>query len=99
MTELKELISEKTVQQVRTGVLPDCTREEFDRRLRRLREEMDRAGVDGLLLTQESNVRYATGWYEVCWTIQGYFWMAFIPRDPALPPALIVCSAIFSNKA
>jgi len=92
LTELKELIREKTVQQVRTGVLPDCTREEFDRRLRRLREEMDRAGVDGLLLTQETNVRYATGWYEVCWAIQGYFWMAFIPRDESLPPALIVCS-------
>ena len=78
--------------QVRTGVLADCTREEFDRRLRRLREEMARTGVDGLLLTQESNVRYATGWYEVCWVIQAYFWMAFIPRDENLPPMLIIPS-------
>ena len=92
MTELKEIIREKTTRQARTGLFPDCTRQEFDRRLLRLREEMDRAGVDGLLLTQESNVRYATGWYEVCWAIQAYFWMAFIPRDESLPPALIVCS-------
>ncbi len=81
-----------TVRQVRTGVMPDCTKEEFNRRLTGLRRQMELNGIDGLLLTQESNVRYATGWYEVCWSIQAYFWMAFIPRDPALPPALIVCS-------
>ena len=80
------------MRQVNTGVLPDCTREEFDRRLRRLREEMARTDVDGLLLTQESNVRYATGWYEVCWVIQAYFWFAFIPRDENLPPVLIIPS-------
>jgi Xaa-Pro aminopeptidase len=92
LTALKEKTRAKTMRQVRTGVLADCTREEFDRRLRRLREEMARTGVDGLLLTQESNVRYATGWYEVCWVIQAYFWMAFIPRDENLPPMLIIPS-------
>ena len=92
MTELKDVATETTLKQAHTGVFPDCTREEFDRRLKRLREEMDVMGVDGLLLTQQSNVRYATGWYEVCWDIQAYFWMAFIPRDETLPPALVICS-------
>ena len=92
MTELKDVATETPLKQAHTGVFPDCTREEFDRRLKRLREEMDVMGVDGLLLTQQSNVRYATGWYEVCWDIQAYFWMAFIPRDETLPPALVICS-------
>ena len=57
----------KISQQKRTGLFADCTLEEFERRMGRMREEMERTGVDGLLLTQESNVRYATAFYEVIW--------------------------------
>jgi len=79
----------KITEQVHTGLFADCTRKEFERRLRRLREEMERVGVDGLLLTQESNVRYATAFYEVGWMVPAYFFMTFIPRDERLPPAII----------
>ncbi len=79
----------KITQQKRTGLFADCSRVDFERRLRRLREEMDRTGVDGLLLTQQSNVRYATAWHEVGWIIPAFFFMVFIPRDEDLPPAII----------
>ncbi|MBM4408639.1 MAG: aminopeptidase P family protein [Chloroflexi bacterium] len=76
--------------QERVGVLADCTRDEYERRLGRLREEMDRAGVDALLLTSETNVRYATALYELGWIIPAYFHAAVIPRAPELPPAVFV---------
>ena len=78
----------KISQQIRTGLFADCTREEFERRLGRLREEMESSGVDGLLLTQESNVRYATAFYEVIWIVPAATYMAFIPRDENLPMAI-----------
>ena len=78
----------KITTQVRTGLFADCTRDEFERRLGRLREEMERHGVDALLLTSETNIRYATGFYEVGWIIPAYFYAAIIPREAALPPAI-----------
>jgi len=80
----------KVTRQSRTGVFADCTREEFDRRIARLREEMDRAGVDALLLTSETNIRYGTGFYEVGWIIPAYFYAAVIPRREDLAPAIFV---------
>jgi len=80
----------KITTQSRTGLFADCTREEFDRRLARLREEMEREGVDALLLTSETNVRYATAFYEVGWIIPAYFYAAVIPRNSDLPPAIFV---------
>jgi hypothetical protein len=64
----------KITRQKRSGFFADCTRQEFERRLGRLREEMERSGVDGLLLTQQSNVRYATGFYEVGWIVPAFFY-------------------------
>src|SRR5437762_3555359 len=87
----------KITKQKRTGFFADCTRDEFERRIRRLREEMERRGVDGLLLTQQSNVRYAAGYYEVCWIVPAFFFMVFIPRDERLPPA-IFCSEGFQMQ-
>ena len=67
----------KITRQKRNGFFADCSRREFERRLGRLWEEMERSGVDGLLLTQQTNVRYATGFYEVGWIVPAYFTMAF----------------------
>ena len=78
----------KITRQKRSGFFADCSRQEFERRLGRLREEMERSGVDGLLLTQQTNVRYATGFYEVGWIVPAYFYLAFIPRREDLPPAI-----------
>ena len=50
----------KITEQQNKGLFADCTLEEHERRITRLREEMDREGVDGLYLTQETNVRYAS---------------------------------------
>ena len=77
-------------EQATKGLFADCTLEEHNRRIARLREEMDRQGVDALFLTQESNVRYATAMFDVAWVIPSYFYTALIPRDDKLPPALFV---------
>ena len=77
-------------EQATKGLFADCTLEEHNRRIARLREEMDRQGVHALFLTQESNVRYATAMFDVAWVIPSYFYTALIPRDDKLPPALFV---------
>jgi Xaa-Pro aminopeptidase len=78
----------KITTQSRTGFFADCTREEFERRTGRLREEMEHSGVDAMLLTSQANIRYATGFYEVGWIIPAYFYAALIPRRADLPPAI-----------
>ncbi|MBM3802712.1 MAG: aminopeptidase P family protein [Acidimicrobiia bacterium] len=78
----------KITEQKRTGFFADCSREEFDRRIRRLREEMGCRGIDGLLLTQQTNVRYASAFYEVGWIVPAYFYMVFVPRKESLPLAI-----------
>ena len=77
-------------EQQNKGLFADCTLEEHERRIARLREEMDREGVDGLYLTQETNVRYASAMLDVAWVIHAYFYTVFIPRDDTLPLALFV---------
>jgi Xaa-Pro aminopeptidase len=78
----------KITQQKRIGYFADCSQAEHERRIRRLHEEMDRRDVDGLLLTRETNVRYAAGFYEVGWIVPAYFYMVFLPRDERLPAAI-----------
>ena len=48
------------------GLFSDTSKKEHLNRITRLREEMDRCDVDGMFLTQETNVRYATGMMDVC---------------------------------
>ena len=80
----------KITEQQNKGLFADCTLEEHERRIARLREEMEREGVDGLYLTQETNVRYASAMQDVAWVIHAYFYTVFIPRDDTLPLALFV---------
>ena len=80
----------KITEQQNKGLFADCALEEHERRIARLREEMDREGVDGLYLTQETNVRYASAMLDVAWVIHAYFYTVFIPRDDTLPLALFV---------
>ena len=72
------------------GIFADCTLEEHERRIRRLQEETEREGVDGLFLTQETNVQYASAMLDGAWVIHAYFYTVFIPRDDTLPVALFV---------
>jgi len=69
---------------------PDFPAEEYEGRVARLREEMGRQGVDALLLTQQQNVRYVSGMYEVGWAVPAYFYVAVLPRDGDKPAALFV---------
>lgn len=73
-----------------TSLFSDFPADEYVRRVARLREEMDRGGVDALLLTQQENVRYVSGLYEVGWIVPAYFFTVLLPRDENRPAALFV---------
>lgn len=56
----------------RTEALPpdeyhDFPRDEYEQRYQRVREEMRRRGLDGLLVTSEPNYRYLCGHYTQLW--------------------------------
>ena len=77
-------------EQENLGLFSDTSKIEHLNRITRLREEMDRCDVDGMFLTQETNVRYATGMMDVAWPIQSYFYTAFIPRSSEMPVAIFI---------
>ncbi len=49
---------------------------------------MEQSQADGLLLTQQTNVRYAAGFYEAGRIVPAYFYMTFVPRKEELPLAV-----------
>ncbi len=77
-------------EQENLGLFSDTSRKEHLNRITRLRAEMDRCDVDGMFLTQETNVRYTTGMMDVAWPIQSYFYTTFIPRSAEKPVAIFV---------
>ena len=82
--------SELKITQQETLLFSDFPAQEYVGRVARVREEMDRRGVDGLLLTQQENVRYVSGLYEVGWIVPAYFYAVMLPRDENRPAALFV---------
>lgn len=73
-----------------TPRFPDFAAGEYVQRVARLREEMEQQDVDALLLTDQKNVRYVSGMYEVGWIVPAYFYAIVLPRDERLPAALFV---------
>lgn len=77
---------------------PDFPLDEYQRRYARLQILLDHAGLDALLLTQEENIRYLTGYNSVIWAVGRWLPGAFLAtRDPAdavlLPSAFDVGAA------
>lgn len=70
---------------------PDFPADEYRRRWARLQVLLDDAGLDALLLTQEENVRYLTGYTSVIWAVGRWLPGVFIatrdPRDAVLVPS------------
>lgn len=69
---------------------PDFPLEEYHRRVERSRAEMDRQQVDAILLSQQENVRYFAGLFEVGWVVKAYFFCVLLPRREEQPPVLFV---------
>lgn len=77
---------------------PDFPQAEYKRRYARLQNLMDRAGIDALVLTQEENIRYLTGYNSVIWVVGRWLPTVFIAtRDPAT--AVLVISAFDTGCA
>lgn len=47
--------------------IPDFTVDEYKSRVRRLQEEMDKAKIDAMFVTNEANFRYITGFLSPTW--------------------------------
>ena len=63
---------------------------EYAARYARAIRLMDETGLDALLLTDELNVRYFSGYLTILWESRFRSLMLVLPRDPALGPTLIV---------
>jgi Xaa-Pro aminopeptidase len=61
---------------------PDFPLEEHQRRYARLQALLDHAGLDALLLTQEENVRYLSGYNSVVWAVRWLPGMLLATADP-----------------
>jgi len=82
--------SQLKITQQQQVLFPDFPSQEYEGRVARLRAEMERQGVDVLLLSQESNVRYVSGMYEVGWLVPAYLYAVALPRDETKSAALFV---------
>lgn len=67
-----------------TPTYPDFPLDEYQARYARLQALMDDAEVDALVLTQEENVRYLSGYNSVIWAVGRWLPGVFLAtRDPA----------------
>lgn len=66
-----------------------------DARVSRLRDGMDDADLNALVLTVHQNVRYATGYHSIFerWELPEPAAAAIVPRDPDLPVTLVIPEA------
>lgn len=77
---------------------PDFDGEEYQRRWARLQVLMDDAGLDALLLTQEENIRYLSGYNSVVWVVSRWLPCALLAtRDPS--QAVLMPSAFDAGAA
>ncbi|MDQ2741748.1 MAG: Xaa-Pro peptidase family protein [Chloroflexota bacterium] len=64
--------------------------EEYRSRYAKAIALMEHEGLDALLVTQEENVRYFTGYLSILWCSLFRPYVALLPRDPSVGPSLIV---------
>lgn len=86
---------------MRAAAMLDFPLEEYRERLRKLMEEMARAGVDGAMITQHENLRYFTGLRSSDWGVKdanpGVLFvaadgrMAMVGAESALPAMADTC--------
>src|SRR5262245_54826360 len=64
--------------------------DEYRRRYARACRVMEERGLDALLVTENLNVRYFSGYLSMLWVSRFRVMAALLPRDPSLGPTLIV---------
>jgi Xaa-Pro aminopeptidase len=84
----------KTAQVVETGGPQPPWAEfpvaEYEARYAKAIAVMDFLGLDALLITQEENVRYFSGYLSILWCSKFRPYVVILPRDRAVGPALIL---------
>src|SRR5262245_26389267 len=71
--------------------ISDFPASEYQERLRRARALMEKAGLDGLLVTSEPNHRYLTGH----WTLRWYNWSRpIVSIVPAAGAPVVIASSV-----
>jgi Xaa-Pro aminopeptidase len=63
---------------------------EYVRRYARACRLMEKEGLDALLVTQDLNVRYFSGYKSILWSSRFRPYLTLLPRDPSLGPTLIL---------
>lgn len=74
----------------RTASYADFPLDEYRLRYSRLCDLMQHAGMDAILVTQEENVRYFTGYTTVLWISKFRPYVGILPADPKVPAGLAV---------
>ena len=74
---------------MRTAQYPDFPRDEYENRYQRLRAQMDRCGLDAVLITNETNHRYFSGFTANVFALSHFYFFALLPRDEALVPTFM----------
>ncbi len=64
--------------------------EEYRRRYGRLVRLMEDQGIDAMILTQEEDVRYFTGYLSILWCSKFRPYVAVLPRDTKIPACLVL---------
>ena len=85
----------KVTRQKRSGFFADCSRQEFERRLGRLRQEMERSGVDGLLLCIEPFF-YHRGGYPL-WEVSNKYGLEDVVLVTETGPEILTPESIISR--
>jgi Xaa-Pro aminopeptidase len=83
--------------QLKVPTYADFGAPEFARRYARLRMLMELDQIDAVLLTQEENVRYFTGYLSVLWTSKFRPFVALLPKDIGLESAVVVSHQELGN--
>lgn len=70
----------------------EISREEYLKRLRDLRSVMDRRGLDAIILTEEENIRWVSGYWVFTMQDGAMNTAVIIPHSESAPPRLILTS-------
>ena len=81
---------------MRTALYSDFPVDEYKQRYQRLRREMERRGMDAVLISNETNHRYFTGFTARVFSLYHYYFFALLPRDESLQP-IFLCARGFDS--
>ncbi len=72
---------------------PDFPIADYHDRFAKLRSAMGRQGLDAILITNQTNHRYFSGFVAEVFALHHYYFFALLPRDEALPPVFMCTNA------